>query len=129
MTTANSDADSGRSSGGQISFLTKGGTNSFHGGAYEYYRPTFAANDWFIKQSQVSNDLPNRPPFLLRNTYGAFVGGPIKKDRLFFFLSFEGIEKARGPVRNSDSSQRRPEKWLREFPSATEPIRTAPPLE
>ncbi len=93
VTTANSDADSGRSSGGQISFLTKGGTNSFHGGAYEYYRPTFAANDWFIKQSQVSNDLPNRPPFLLRNTYGAFVGGPIKKDRLFFFLSFEGMRK------------------------------------
>ena len=93
VTTANSDADSGRSSGGQIALVTKSGTNGFHGGAYEYYRPTFAANDWFIKASQISSGLPNRPPFLLRNTYGAFLGGPIKKDRLFFFLSFEGMRK------------------------------------
>jgi len=93
VTTANSDADSGRSSGGQVALVTKSGTNQFHGGAYEYYRPTFAANDWFIKASQVSSGLPNRPPFLLRNTYGAFFGGPIKKDRLFFFLSFEGMRK------------------------------------
>jgi hypothetical protein len=93
VTTANSDADSGRSSGGQVALVTKSGTNQFHGGAYEYYRPTFAANDWFIKASQISSGLPNRPPFLLRNTYGAFVGGPIKKDRLFFFLSFEGMRK------------------------------------
>ena len=93
VTTANSDADSGRSSGGQIALVTKSGTNHIHGGAYEYYRPTFAANDWFIKASQISSGLANRPPFLLRNTYGAFVGGPIKKDRLFFFLSFEGMRK------------------------------------
>ncbi len=93
VTTSNSDADSGRSSGGQIALVTKSGTNHIHGGAYEYYRPTFAANDWFIKASQISSGLPNRPPFLLRNTYGAFVGGPIKKDRLFFFLSFEGMRK------------------------------------
>lgn len=93
VTTANSDADSGRSSGGQVALVTKSGTNHIHGGAYEYYRPTFAGNDWFIKASQISNALPNRPPFLLRNTYGAFVGGPIKKDRLFFFLSFEGMRK------------------------------------
>ena len=93
VTTSNSDADSGRSSGGQIALVTKSGTNHIHGGAYEYYRPTFAANDWFIKASQISSGLANRPPFLLRNTYGAFVGGPIKKDRLFFFLSFEGMRK------------------------------------
>lgn len=93
VTTANSDADSGRSSGGQIALVTKSGTNSFHGGLYEYYRPTFAGNDWFIKSSQVANDQANIPPFVLRNTYGAFLGGPIKKDRLFFFLSFEGMRK------------------------------------
>jgi hypothetical protein len=93
VTTANSDADTGRSSGGQVALVTKSGTNSFHGGAYEYYRPTFSGNDWFIKASQIQSGLSNRPPFLLRNTYGAFVGGPIKKDRLFFFLSFEGMRK------------------------------------
>ncbi|HEV2399545.1 MAG TPA: carboxypeptidase-like regulatory domain-containing protein [Candidatus Sulfotelmatobacter sp.] len=93
VTTANADADTGRSSGGQVALVTKTGTNSFHGGAYEYYRPTFTANDWFNEQAQVGNGLPNRPPFFLRNTFGAFVGGPIKKDRAFFFLSYEGMRK------------------------------------
>jgi hypothetical protein len=94
VTTSNSDADTGRSSGGQVSLVTKSGTNSFHGGAYEYWRPTFTtANDWFGKQAQLQADEPNVPPFLLRNTFGAFVGGPIKKDRAFFFLAYEGQRK------------------------------------
>jgi Carboxypeptidase regulatory-like domain len=93
VTTANADADTGRSSGGQIALVTKSGTNGFHGGAYEYYRPTFTANDWFNEASQVGSGLPNRPAFFLRNTFGAFVGGPIKKDRAFFFLSYEGMRK------------------------------------
>jgi hypothetical protein len=93
VTTANADADSGRSSGGQIALVTKSGTNRIHGGAYEYYRPTFTANDWFNEAAQVGSGLPNRPEFFLRNTYGAFVGGPIKKDRAFFFLSYEGMRK------------------------------------
>jgi hypothetical protein len=93
VTTANSDSDTGRSSGGQVALVTKSGTNSIHGGAYEYYRPTFAANDWFNKAAEISSGLPNRPAFLLRNTFGAFVGGPIKKDRAFFFLSYEGMRK------------------------------------
>ncbi len=93
VTTANADADSGRSSGGQIALVTKSGTNKIHGGAYEYYRPTFTANDWFNKSAELSSGLPNTPPFFLRNTFGAFVGGPIKKDRAFFFLSYEGMRK------------------------------------
>lgn len=94
VTTSNSDADTGRSSGGQVSLVTKGGTNSIHGTAYEYYRPTFTtANDWFNKQSQVLSGLPNTPAFLLRNTFGAAVGGPIKKDRAFYFLAYEGQRK------------------------------------
>ena len=93
VTTANSDADTGRSSGGQVALVTKSGTNHIHGGAYEYYRPTFTANDWFNKAAEISSGLPNRPAFLLRNTFGAFVGGPIKKDRAFFFLSYEGMRK------------------------------------
>ncbi len=94
VTTSNSDADTGRSSGGQVSLVTKGGTNHIHGTLYEYYRPTFTtANDWFNKQSQVSSGQPNVPPFLLRNTFGVAVGGPIKKDRLFYFLAYEGQRK------------------------------------
>src|SRR5581483_9711388 len=98
VTTANSDADTGRSSGGQVALVTKSGTNKIHGGAYEYYRPTFAANDWFNKAAEISSGLPNRPAFLLRNTFGAFVGGPIKKDRAFYFLSFESMRKREDQV-------------------------------
>jgi hypothetical protein len=94
VTTSNSDADTGRSSGGQVSLVTKSGTNQLHGGLYEYYRPTFTtANNWFNKAAELNADQPNVPPFLLRNTFGAFVGGPIKKDRLFYFLSYEGQRK------------------------------------
>ena len=94
VTTSNSDADAGRSSGGQVSLVTKSGTNNIHGGLYEYYRPTFTtANDWFSKAAEINSGQPNVPPFLLRNTFGAFVGGPIKKDRIFYFLAYEGQRK------------------------------------
>ena len=91
VTTASSDADAGRSSGGQVSLVTKSGTNSVHGGGYAYNRSGIGeANDWFSEQAQVSSNLPNTPPHLVRNTFGAFVGGPIIKDRLFFFADYEG---------------------------------------
>jgi len=84
VTTSNSDADSGRSSGGQVSLVTKSGTNHIHGSLYEYNRPNFtAANDWFNKAAQINEGESNTAPFLLRNTFGANVGGPIIKDRLF----------------------------------------------
>ncbi len=92
VTTSNSNADAGRSSGAQVSLVTKSGTNSFHGSAYEYHRPTFGtANDWFNKHSQLANGLPNIPGKLIRNTFGATAGGPIVKDRVFFFGAFEGL--------------------------------------
>jgi len=94
VTTSNSDADSGRSSGGQVSLVTKSGTNHFHGSFYVYNRPTFtAANDWFNKAAQLQAGEPNQAPFLLRNTFGVNVGGPIIKDRLFFFAAYEGQRK------------------------------------
>src|ERR1700676_1828231 len=89
VTTASSDADSGRSSGGQGSLVTKSGTNSLHGGGYIYNRSGMGeANDWFSEQAQVGAGLPNKPPHLVRNTFGAFVGGPIIKNRLFFFADY-----------------------------------------
>ncbi len=94
VTTSNSDADSGRSSGGQVSLVTKSGTNHIHGSLYVYNRPTFTtANDWFNKAAQIQQSEPNTAPFLLRNTFGANVGGPIIKDRLFFFVAYEGQRK------------------------------------
>ena len=90
VTTANSNADSGRSSGAQVTLVTKAGTNKWHGSAYEFNRTSAGeANDYFNKLSQLQSGLPNKPPHLVRNTYGASLGGPIKKDRAFFFLNWE----------------------------------------
>src|SRR6201993_712967 len=88
VTTSNYNADEGRSSGAQVSLVTKSGTNNFHGAAYEYHRNTItSAIDYFIKRAQLGSDEPNEPPKLIRNIFGGSLGGPIKKDRLFFFLN------------------------------------------
>lgn len=95
VTTTNGNADEGRSSGAQVNLVTKSGTNKFHGSVYEYYRPTFtAANDWFIKHSELASGKPNVPAKILRNTFGGSVGGPIIKNRLFFFAAYEGLRSA-----------------------------------
>ena len=91
VTTTNAGADQGRSSGAQVALVTKSGTSDFHGTAYEYNRPTnLVANDYFHKHSELQNGEPNTPPRLLRNTFGGSFGGPIKKDRAYFFLAYEG---------------------------------------
>jgi hypothetical protein len=95
VTTSSANADEGRSSGAQVSMVTKSGTNKFHGAAYEYNRPTITvANDWFNKQAEFNSGLPNIPGKLIRNIFGGDVGGPIKKDKLFFFGNYEGSRLA-----------------------------------
>ncbi len=90
VTTSNANADAGRSSGAQVSMITKSGTNKFHGAAYEYYRPPLtAANNWFNKQAESLAGQPNIPTKVLRNIFGAAFGGPIVKDKLFFFGNYE----------------------------------------
>jgi hypothetical protein len=97
VTTANANADSGYSSGAQIALVTKSGTNRFHGSAYEYNRNTiFSANDPFLKESQLSSGEPNTAPKLLYNVFGVTFGGPIKKNRIFFFANYEGFRRAEG---------------------------------
>jgi hypothetical protein len=83
-TVAGQGADQGRSSGGQVSLVTKSGSNQFHGSAYEYMRNTLtAANNWF------SNRAGTPRAALVRNQYGASLGGRIIKDRAFFFFNWE----------------------------------------
>ncbi|HXW90291.1 MAG TPA: carboxypeptidase-like regulatory domain-containing protein [Terriglobales bacterium] len=95
VTTSNYDAASGRSSGAQVDLVTKSGTNNIHGSIYEYHRPSFdVANDWFNKHAELGEGLPNIPQHILRNTFGGTIGGPIKKDRLFFFGAYEGQRTA-----------------------------------
>jgi len=83
-TIAGQGADMGHAAGGQVAIITKSGSNQFHGSLYEYNRNTdFEANDWFSNRAGVSR------PALIRNQYGASLGGPIKKNRLFFFFNWE----------------------------------------
>jgi hypothetical protein len=99
VATSNTNADEGRSAGAQANLLTKSGTNKFHGGAYEYNRPTFTvSNDWFNKQAELNSGLPNIPPKLVRNIFGGEAGGPIIRDKLFFFGNYEGARQAEDKV-------------------------------
>jgi hypothetical protein len=97
VTTANGNANQGRSSGSQVNLATKAGTNNWHGAAFEFYRGTlFEANDWFNNHATDANGnwapVPRTP--LVRNTYGGALGGPVVKDRVFFFYSYEGRRDA-----------------------------------
>lgn len=88
-TTTNAGAEYGHSSGAQVSLVTKGGTNTVHGAAYEYLRNTdTSANSFFNNASGLPRATLNR------NVYGAAVGGPIKKDKLFYFANYEGRKDA-----------------------------------
>jgi hypothetical protein len=79
------DASQGANSGAHIEVITKSGTNSLHGEAWEYYQTGgWNADPWFIKNA----GLPTPP--LHRNVFGGMIGGPIKKDKLFFFGSYQG---------------------------------------
>ena len=91
VTTSGFNADAGRSSGAQINILTKSGTNDFHGSLYGRTRDLIPpANDWFNKQAELASGLPNTPGRLDRDAYGGSLGGPVKKDKLFFFATYEG---------------------------------------
>ena len=109
VTTSNSNANEGGTSGAQIALVTKSGTNQFHGSAYEYHRNTYtSANDYFNKLTQLTNcNLPNpndcnQAPKLIRNIFGVSLGGPVKKDRLFLFMNYEGTRRAEQTVSSGE---------------------------
>ncbi|MBZ5605954.1 MAG: carboxypeptidase regulatory-like domain-containing protein, partial [Acidobacteriia bacterium] len=81
-------AEFGRGTGGQVNIVTKSGTNQFHGSLFEYLRNSdLDAADFFSNK----NSAPKSP--LHRNQYGGTFGGPIKKDKTFFFASYEGFRQ------------------------------------
>ena len=76
----------GRGSGGQIGAVTRSGTNQFHGSAFEYFRhDALDANDWF------ANSRGRGQGTLRHNDFGGVLGGPVVRDRTFFFFSYEGL--------------------------------------
>lgn len=85
VTTVNANAAAGRSSGAQISLVSKSGSNDWHGALFLANRNTSTtANDFFNNRAGIPR------PKLIRNTYGGALGGPIIRDRFFFFYSYEG---------------------------------------
>jgi hypothetical protein len=94
VTTSNYNADQGEGSGAQVSLVTKSGTNAFHGSLYEYHRNTItSANDYFVANAEAQSGSKNVPDQLIRNNFGVSVGGPIQKNRLFFFANYEGTRR------------------------------------
>jgi hypothetical protein len=86
----NLGAEWGKYSGAVSNFSTKSGSNAFHGAVYEYLRnKVLNSNDYFLKESQLLNDQPNTPGPYVQNNYGFNVGGPIWKNKTFFFVSWE----------------------------------------
>jgi Carboxypeptidase regulatory-like domain/TonB-dependent Receptor Plug Domain len=80
------DASYGHSAGAQVELVTKSGTNQFHGQAFDFNRVTaLAANNFFNNLEGIA-----RPP-LIRNQFGGDIGGPILKNKLFFFFSYNGL--------------------------------------
>ncbi len=83
--TSNASAEYGRGSGAQVALATKSGTNSFHGNLFYFNRSSaLSANEWENNFNKIAK------PFLLQNQYGGSLGGPILKDRTFFFFNFQG---------------------------------------
>jgi hypothetical protein len=87
--TNNFDAEYGNYSGGQVNVVTKSGTNQIHGDAFEFNRNTaFNARDFFAPSIGK----------LIQNQFGGTVGGPIKKDKTFFFADYQGTRLIAGPT-------------------------------
>ena len=84
-------AEFGRAGGAVINVVTKSGTNDFHGGAFEYFRDeSLNSNDPVTKANESRRGLPNKRPALRINQFGGRVGGPISKNKAFFFVAYDG---------------------------------------
>jgi hypothetical protein len=95
----NLGAEWGKFSGGVMNISTKSGTNGFHGSGYEYLRnKALNSNEYFYKNLELSSNQPNTPPPYVQNQYGFTFGGPVVKDKTFFFVSWEQFRLRTGSV-------------------------------
>ena len=87
-------AEYGMTMGSQMTIATKGGTNQFHGSAFEFLRNSaLDARDFFDRK--LHSDDPRIPPFR-RNNFGGAFGGPVRKGKSFFFVTYEGVRESKG---------------------------------
>ena len=101
VVTNNESAEYGRSSGATVNVASASGTNKFHTTLYEFIRNTDLNAAGYFKPLTVSNtgtSVPFQKPTFNRNQYGFNVGGPILKDRLFFFVDYEGFRQTLKPL-------------------------------
>jgi len=95
----NLGAEWGKFSGAVMNFSTKSGSNAFHGELYEFLRnKVLNSNEYFYKNSELSNGKSNTPPPYVQNKYGFNFGGPIIKNKTFFFVSWEQYRLRTGKV-------------------------------
>jgi hypothetical protein len=95
--TNNQGAEWGKFSGGIVNLSTKSGTNSWHGSAYEFFRnKVLNTNEYFHKNFELTHGLKNTPPPWSQNQYGLQVGGPVIKDKTFFYVSWEQYRQRTG---------------------------------
>jgi len=101
VVTNNENAEYGRSSGATVNVASASGTNAFHGVAYDFFRNTDLNADGFFKPTLVSSagiSVPFQKPTFRRNQFGMNLGGPILRDKLFFFLDYEGFRQDLSPL-------------------------------
>lgn len=85
-------AQYGRQAGVQVDYTTKSGSNAFHGNAGFWYNSSmFNANDWFQKNAEIANGERQVPPFAVNHMWSGSIGGPIVKNKLFFYVDQEGL--------------------------------------
>jgi TonB-dependent Receptor Plug Domain len=95
VVTSNFKPEYGRGTGAQVSLVTRSGSNEFHGSVYEFHRNTvFNANDFFNNANGVER------PNLLRHQFGGAIGGPIKRNRAFFFFNYDAQRQSRTVPQN-----------------------------
>ena len=86
--TSNAKAEYGRSAGGQVELVTRSGTNVLNGALYEFFRDTaLDSNSYFNKKNGLEKEV------LRRNQFGGALGGPIRRDRAFFFVNYDGMRR------------------------------------
>jgi hypothetical protein len=101
--TSTYDASFGRNPGANVNVMTKSGTNQMHGSLFEYFRnEKLNANDFFWNQTQ--NSLAGEKQALKQNQFGGSIGGPLKKDKLFYFGSYQGTRQRNGVSTNGSST-------------------------
>src|SRR5580692_4758791 len=94
---SNLGAEWGKFSGGVVNLSTKSGSNKWHGSGYEYFRnKVLNANEYFNKQNELANGNANEAPPWTQNQYGFQLGGPVIKDKTFFYVSWEQYRQRTG---------------------------------